>query len=79
MAKLIYGFNARALRRAAEPDEHIAAPLSETDLAALGIPAARIPRVREELARLALQDARLLDRATLEQLAVALSKQLRQK
>lgn len=77
--KLVYGFNARTLRHAAEPDEVIAAPLSEAELAALGIPAARIPRVREELARLALKDSRLLDRAALEQLAVALSGQLKQK
>ncbi len=79
MAKLVYGHDARALRRATASGEAPAAPLSERELAALGIPAARIPRVQEELARLAAQDSRLLDRTTLEQLAAAISRQLRQK
>ena len=51
------------------PDETIAAPLSRAELAALGIPERKLDRVRTELARLALQDSRLLDRATLEALA----------
>lgn len=74
--KLIYGANAARLRALTTPDEAIAAPLSEAELRALGIPERKLPRVREELARLALQDSRLLDRETLEKLTMALAKQL---
>ena len=67
--KLVYGFDYRKLQDLTAPDETVAAPLSKQDLAALGIPARKIERVQAELARLALQDNRLLDRGTLEALA----------
>ena len=67
--KLVYGFSYRKLRDLTSPDETIAAPLTRAELAALGIPERKLDRVQEEIARLALQDSRLLDRATLEELA----------
>lgn len=67
--KLVYGFDYRKLQELTTPDETIAAPLSREELAELGIPARKLDRVREELARLALQDSRLLDRDTLCKLA----------
>ncbi len=76
MAKLIYGANARRLHQLTRPDETIATPLSAQELADLGIPARKIPRVQEEIARLALQDNCLLDRAVLQKLAGEIAKQL---
>lgn len=74
--KLVYGFNARALRDATQPEERLAVPLTLRDLETLGIPERKRARVQEELARLALQDNRLLDRKVLEELAKQLAKQL---
>ena len=67
--KLVYGFDYRKLQELTTPDEPIAAPLSRAELKDLGIPERKLDRVREELARLALQDNRLLDRDTLCKLA----------
>ncbi len=67
--KLVYGFDYRRLQNLTTPDEPIAAPLSRRELAALGIPARKLERVQAELARLALQDNRLLDREVLGALA----------
>lgn len=71
--KLVYGFDYRRLQDLTAPDEVIAAPLSREELASLGIPARKLDRVREELARLALQDSRLLDRDTLCKLAMQIA------
>ena len=67
--KLVYGFDYRKLQDLTAPAERIAAPLSKKELAALGIPARKLGRVQAELARLALQDNRLLDRELLGALA----------
>ena len=76
---VVYGFNAHSLRNMTQKDEQVAVPLSAQRLKELGVPEGRIPRVQEELARLALQDNRLLDRELLEQMAVELSKRFKSK
>lgn len=77
MSKLVYGFNAHRLRQVTQPDEFIATPLSAADLRAIGVAEHKIPRVQEEIARLVLQDNRLLDRQTLANLALELEKQFK--
>ena len=67
--KLVYGCNYRKLQDLTTPDEAVAAPLSKQELAALGIPDRKLERVQAELARLALQDSRLLDHELLGALA----------
>lgn len=71
MKKQIYGFDPTALRRLTqEPAEP---PFTREELFRLGVPARKIPRVQEELARLA---PRIRNRATLMKLARAIEKQL---
>lgn len=55
MARLVWGFTPKALQREEQAEK--GSPLSAEELAALGIPARKIPRVQAELARLAADPA----------------------
>ena len=71
MKKLVYGFDPQALRALGE--EPTAPPMTSAALAALGIPERKIPRVQQELARLAPQ---LEDVLAMEELAKQIARQL---
>ena len=71
MKKLVYGFDPQALRTLGE--EPAAPPMTDAALAALGIPERKIPRVQQELARLAPQ---LEDVLAMEELAKQIARQL---
>lgn len=72
MKKILYGFNPHRLRRLAGAPLG-ASPFTAAQLARIGIPAHKIPRVQEELARLA---PTLPDRAVQLQLARRIAEQL---
>lgn len=55
MARLVWGINPQSLQHSGQGGKR--SPLSEEELAALGIPARKIPRVQAELARLAADPA----------------------
>lgn len=71
MRKITFGCNPYALLRQGE--RRRPAPFTAAELARIGIPARKIPRVQAELARLAPQ---LPDRAVLLKLAKQIAKQL---
>lgn len=73
MAKWIWGSDPLAASRLGR--EEGVSPLSVTELACLGIPAHKIPRVQAELARLA--GSCRLQRAALLALARQIARQLR--
>lgn len=73
MKKLIYGFNLNRLRRVTEPERR--PPVTAVELARIGIPAGKIPRLLQELGRLQAADPSL-DRAALLALAKPLAAQL---
>lgn len=72
--KLAYGFDVRAVRGEYTPQRPL--PVTPQQLAAVGIPARKLPRVQEELARLADADPALRSRATLLKLARQIAAQL---
>ncbi len=72
MKKLLAGFGMNALGSAPSP-RHVL-PVSRLDLARMGIPARKIPRILQELQRTAHTSPHLLDRVTMLRLARALDK-----
>lgn len=72
--RLIYGFDPHAVQKTGPQPPH--APVTVRDLAAIGIPPRKIPRVREELDRLAAADPALRDPALLLKLARRLARRL---
>lgn len=73
MKKLIYGFDPRAVR--GDPPTGAPLPITAKDLMRIGVAAHKIPRVREELARLVVADPSLRGRATLLKLARQIARQ----
>lgn len=73
-SSLIYGFNPYALRSAGQNDPLVAVSLQE--LARIGIPARKAPRVMQELQALAAADPSLRGRETLLKLARHIAAQL---
>src|SRR5699024_7792854 len=73
-SSLIYGFNPYALRSAGRNDPLVAVSLQE--LARIGIPARKAPRVMQELQALAAADPSLRVRETLLKLARHIAAQL---
>ena len=73
-SSLIYGFNPYALRSAGRNDPLVAVSLQE--LARIGIPARKAPRVMQELQALAAADPSLRGRETLLKLARHIAAQL---
>lgn len=71
MKKLVYGFDPHALKTLTE--ESKTPPMTAASLAAMGIPERKIPRVQQELARLAPQ---MEDVLAMESLAKQIAKQL---
>lgn len=71
MAKLVWSLSPRAIHHLGQEEK--TCPLSKEELLRLGIPARKIARVQEELARLAGDDA--LDPSALPSLACALARQ----
>lgn len=63
----VWGTNPQPFRRKA--DSSIVLPISVEEMARIGIPARKIPRVREELQRLIAADPALRDRKMVLQLA----------
>ena len=72
MKKLIAGFGRNALGSAPSPLGEL--PVSRRDLARMGIPARKIPRILQELQRTADASPHLQDRITMLRLARALDK-----
>lgn len=73
MKKLVYSINPHAVRRPDPPAQPLAVKAS--DLARLGIPPRKIPRVLEELGRLANQNPAFARRDMQLKLARGLAKQ----
>lgn len=73
-SSLIYGFNPYALRSAGRQDPPVAVSLR--DLARIGVPARKAPRVMRELMALASADPSLRGRDTLLKLARHIAAQL---
>lgn len=63
----VWGTNPQPFRSKA--DSSIVLPISVEEMARIGIPASKIPRVREELQRLIAADPALRDRKMVLQLA----------
>lgn len=74
MKKLLAGFGMNALGSAPSPRHEL--PVSRLDLARMGIPARKIPRILQELQRTADSSPLLQDRITMLRLARALDKVL---
>ena len=72
MKKLLAGFGMNALGSASSPRHEL--PVSRLDLARLGIPARKIPRILQELQRTSDSNPLLQDRITMLRLARALDK-----
>lgn len=74
MKKCMFGFGLGALK--SQKTDPISLPVSSMDLARLGVPARKIPRILQELQRAVDHSPRLKDRTALLRMARALNRLL---